>query len=88
MNGKQKKNQMDQLKKSISKIAKYMDDMKAETNEDVQFYNGMERAMSILEDRPTVFKKPPQQNKNTLKQKIKSKLMYIAFYFALKGKKK
>ena len=56
MNGKQKTNQVKQWQQSINGIAKYIDKLEINTKDDVSFYNGMERALSFIENREPVYK--------------------------------
>ncbi|WP_391116008.1 hypothetical protein [Psychrobacillus sp. L3] len=54
--GKIKKNQQAQFQNKVTKIAKYIDGIEVNTNVDFAYYNGIEHALSILEDRSANYK--------------------------------
>ncbi|MEG0694181.1 MAG: hypothetical protein RR440_00400 [Erysipelotrichaceae bacterium] len=77
--GINKKHQNKNAYIKIVNVANYMGKMDIATNDDVQFYNGMERALSIIEDRPPVYKEKLNTEivKDGLLNKIKCHLFYL-----------
>lgn len=77
--GIQKKNQNKNQYIKIANISNYMDKMTINTNDDIQFYNGMERALSFIEDRPPVYKEQlhNEVKRDGLIDKIKFHLFYL-----------
>ncbi|MFL0361822.1 hypothetical protein ACH0BF_02235 [Pseudobacillus sp. 179-B 2D1 NHS] len=76
-----KRNNYQSLQNRVNKVAYYLNNMKVETAQDVYFANGMEKALSIIENRPPSYRK---YKRNSLKQKIRSSLLLLqlkALYF-------
>ncbi|KIL74349.1 hypothetical protein SD78_1418 [Bacillus badius] len=61
-----------------------MDSIKIETLQDVYFYNGIEKALSVIENRPSSYKK---YKRNNLKQKIRSCLLLLQLKALFFGRK-